>query len=57
MNELDPEKTALLIINMTNDPRGWEGVRPLVPRLQRLLDQARKCSVTVVLSSLAFCNS
>jgi nicotinamidase-related amidase len=52
MNELDPEKTALLIINMTNDPRGWEGVRPLVPRLQRLLDQARKCSVTVVLSFL-----
>lgn len=31
MNKLDPGKTALLIINMTNDLLGWEGVRPLVP--------------------------
>lgn len=57
MNKLDAAKTALLIINMTNDLLGWEGVRPLVPRLQRLLDHARKCSVTVVFSSLAFCNN
>jgi nicotinamidase-related amidase len=57
MNKLDPRKTALLIINMTNDLVGWEGVRPLVPRLQRLLNQARTCSATVLFSSLAFCNS
>jgi biuret amidohydrolase len=57
MNKLDPAKTALLIINMTNDLLGWEGVRPLVPRLQRLLDRARKRSVTVVFSSLAFCSN
>ncbi len=37
MNKLDPRKTALLIINMTNDLLGWEGVRPLVPRLQKTL--------------------
>ncbi len=57
INKLDPAKTALLIINMTNDLLGWEGVRPLVPRLQRLLEQARKSSVTVVFSSLAFCDN
>src|SRR3984893_11213762 len=57
MNKLDPGKTALLIINMTNDLLGWEGVRPLVPRLQRLLELARKRSVTVVFSSLAFCSN
>ena len=57
MNGLDPGKTALLIINMTNDLLGWDGVRPLVPRLQRLLDRARKRSVTVVFSSLAFCGN
>jgi hypothetical protein len=42
-------------INMINNPAQMEGVRPLVPRLQRLLNQARKCSVTVVFSSLALC--
>jgi nicotinamidase-related amidase len=57
MNKLDPKKTALLIINMTNDLHEWEGVQPLVPRLQRILDQARKCSVTIVFSSLAFCSN
>src|SRR5258708_33954701 len=57
MNKLDPGKTAFLIINMTNDLLGWEGVRPLVPRLQRLLELARKRSVTVVFSSLAFCSN
>ena len=57
MNKLNPRKTALLIINMTNDLLGWEGVRPLVPRLQRLLELARKRSVTVVFSSLAFCSN
>src|SRR5512146_437730 len=57
MNKLDPARTALLIINMTNDLLGWEGVPPLVPRLQRLLDHARKRSVTVVFSSLAFCRN
>ena len=42
---------------MTNDLLGWEGVRPLVPRLQRLLELARKRSVTVIFSSLAFCSN
>lgn len=57
MKKLDPRKTALLIINMTNDLLGWEGVGPLVPRLRKLLDEARRRSVTVVFSSLAFCNN
>ena len=39
MNKLDSAKTALLIINMTNDLLGWEGVRPLgraiIPRSAR----------------------
>lgn len=57
MNQLDPAKTALLIINMTNDLLAWDGVRPLVPRLQRLLERARERSLTVVFSSLAFCDN
>ena len=57
MNKVDPKKTALLIINMSNDLLGWEGVRPLVPRLERLLSEARQRSVTVVFSSLAFCSN
>jgi nicotinamidase-related amidase len=44
MNRLDPKKTALLIIKMTNDLLGWEGVRPLVPRLEKLLNEARRRS-------------
>jgi ureidoacrylate peracid hydrolase len=57
MDKFDPRTTALLIINMTNDLLGWEGVRPLVPRLEKLLNEARKRSVMVVFSSLAFCNN
>ena len=56
MNQMEPKKTALLIINMTNDLLGWEGVKALVPRLQKLLDRARKSDVTVIYSSLAFCD-
>ena len=56
MNQIEPKKTALLIINMTNDLLGWEGVKALVPRLQKLLDRARKSDVTVIYSSLAFCD-
>ena len=42
MDKFDPRTTALLIINMTNDLLGWEGVRPLVPRLEKLLNEAAK---------------
>ncbi len=56
MNRINPSTTALLIINMTNDLIGWDGVQPLVPRLERLLERARKASMTVVFSSLAFCD-
>ncbi|HLK86214.1 MAG TPA: isochorismatase family cysteine hydrolase [Candidatus Binataceae bacterium] len=56
MNRIDPRTTALLIINMTNDLIGWDGVQPLVPRLERLLERAREASMMVVFSSLAFCD-
>ena len=56
MNRINPSTTALLIINMTNDLIGWDGVQPLVPRLERLLERARRTSMTVVFSSLAFCD-
>ena len=56
MNRINPSTTALLIINMTNDLIGWDGVQTLVPRLERLLERARKTSMTVVFSSLAFCD-
>lgn len=56
MKKLNPKTTALLIINMTNDLVGWEGVQPLVPRLQKLRDRARKCSMSVIFSSLTFCD-
>jgi len=55
MQKLDPRKTALLIINMTNDLMDWEGVTPLASRLSQLLDRARAAGVTVIYSSLAFC--
>ena len=42
MDKFDPRTTALLIINMTNDLLGWEGVRPLVPRLEKLLERGAK---------------
>ena len=54
--KINPKTTALLIINMTNDLVGWGGVQSLVPRLQRLLDRARKSSMMVIFSSLAFCD-
>jgi len=55
MLKLNPAKTALLIINMTNDLLGWEGVEALVPHLGRLLKAARARGMTVIYSSLAFC--
>jgi len=55
MFKLNPANTALLIINMTNDLLGWEGVAALVPRLGRLLAAARARGVMVIYSSLAFC--
>ncbi len=55
MFKLDPAKTALLIINMNNDLVGRDEVRPLVPRLGRLLAQARARGVMVIYSPLAFC--
>lgn len=56
MHQIQPEKTALLVINMTNDLIGWDGLEALVPRLRKLLDQARKSGMTVIFSSLAFCD-
>ena len=55
MIKLNPAKTALVIINMTNDLIGWEGVEALVPRLGRVLKAARARGMTVIYSSLAFC--
>jgi len=55
MLKLNPAKTALLIINMTNDLLGWEGVEALVPGLGKLLKAARASNMTVIFSSLAFC--
>ena len=55
MLKLNPAKTALLIINMTNDLLGWEGVEALVPRLGRLIAAAQARGVMVIYSSLAFC--
>ena len=42
MDKFDPRTTALLIINMTNDLLGWEGVRPLVPRLEKVIERGAK---------------
>ncbi|HTY54540.1 MAG TPA: isochorismatase family cysteine hydrolase [Candidatus Binataceae bacterium] len=55
MFKLNPAKSALLIINMSNDLLGWEGVEALVPGLARLIKAARARGMTVVYSSLAFC--
>jgi len=55
MLKLNPAKTALLVINMTNDLLEWEGVDALVPRLGRLVKAARARGMTVIYSSLAFC--
>ncbi|MGD0074368.1 MAG: isochorismatase family cysteine hydrolase [Candidatus Binataceae bacterium] len=57
MHKLNPAKTALLIINMSNDLLGWDGVEALVPRLKRLVTAARASGVMVIYSSLAFCTN
>jgi nicotinamidase-related amidase len=54
MLKLDPNKTALLVINMNNDLLAWDGVAPLIPGLRQLLQAARARGVSVVYSRLAF---